>query len=134
MEQMLTFSNVVLIVIFVSILALIIGFSIYALNKDEGDNDLSDSHQESLKKEVEEIWKPGKTAIRTFGETECRINSKNLPVMPLDDTEYRLRRLQLLNAEAPAGMETCFHILASDQSSSDHGSTRENDARPCSTD
>lgn len=143
MEQMFTFSNAVLVIIFVTILVLFIGYSIYTLRNDKGDDDLGSFHQEPSKKESSEIWKPRPTAIRRHGESESRIGSLYLPqeaierntgCLHLDDTEYRLRRLQLLNAESPSSSATSFQSVVDDPRSIHQSPESGNDSRPSSSD
>jgi hypothetical protein len=111
MEQFLTFPNIVLLTIFIIVLLLIIGYSVYNWNKD----DEWDAFDKFDKENQEDATPPPRrqVPVRSLGETESRIvpssiHSRSpaqrqalldiLQSEPLDISEYEARRQQLLGS------------------------------------
>jgi hypothetical protein len=111
MEQFLTFPNIVLLSIFITILFLIIGYSIYTwVNDDELEafDKFDKEYREGLVSQPQR-----RIPVRSLGETETRIVPSSIhsrsPAQrqvlqdllqrdPLSTSEYEVRRQQLLES------------------------------------
>jgi hypothetical protein len=104
MEQFLTFPNIVLLTIFITILLLIIGYSIYTWVNDDELEAFDKFDKEYREGPVSQPWR--RTPVRSFGETETRIVPSSIYLRDADGSQSPAYKQALQDALQRSSLDT----------------------------